>query len=243
MFRLLLFLAFAATMGMAASCNTKQDTSEQAGVTEQDTALGDTMNTNNLSVNEDGTRSSYDRNPNWYVYDYQDNVETGSGADMPDESLEASDVRKTNPSGGKRVTTSGEGETAKAVKPVVKKRAAIYTLSETDRPPIFTAACMNDKNPDKCSNEELEDWLRGKIKYPQADLADGSDGLEHVTFVINQRGEISSIERVDTRNEDCTGCAKAALDAISQMPAWQPAMLDGKPVSVRVTLPVRFRNL
>jgi hypothetical protein len=75
----------------------------------------------------------------------------------------------------------------------------------------------------------------------EADLADGSDGLEYVTFVITKEGKVSTINRVDSKKEACEGCSKAVITAILDMPDWQPAMLGGNPVNVVVTLPVRFR--
>jgi len=123
----------------------------------------------------------------------------------------------------------------------VLETPVIYTISQTDRPPLFTAECLTAKNPQKCSNSALAAWAEKSVKYPTADLADGSDGLEYVTFVINRKGQVTSINRVDTKKEACDGCSKAVLDAVLDMPDWQPAMLGGNPVNVVVTLPVRFR--
>ncbi len=125
----------------------------------------------------------------------------------------------------------------------VKEMPVIYTISQTDRPPLFSMDCVSNKNPQKCSNNALADWAKKNVKYPAADLADGSDGLEYVTFVINKKGQVTSINRVDSKKEACDGCSKAVLDAMLDMPDWQPAMLGGNPVNVVVTLPVRFRVL
>ena len=123
----------------------------------------------------------------------------------------------------------------------VKDIPVIYTVSQTDRPPLFTSDCINAKNPQKCSNKALAEWAHDAVKYPEADLADGSDGLEYVTFVINQKGKVSSISRVDTKKEACEGCSDAVLMAVLGMPDWQPALLGGNPVNVVVTLPIRFK--
>ena len=138
---------------------------------------------------------------------------------------------------------------AKNKKPVappklkVKDMPVIYTISQTERPPLFTAECLTAKNPQRCSNNALAAWAEKSVKYPEADLADGSDGLEYVTFVINKKGQVTAINRVETKKEACEGCSKAVLDAVLDMPDWQPAMLGGNPVNVVVTLPVRFRVL
>lgn len=125
----------------------------------------------------------------------------------------------------------------------VKETPVIYTISQTDRPPLFTAECLTAANPQQCSNKALADWTEKSVKYPEADLAEGSDGLEYVTFVINKKGQVTSINRLDSKQEACEGCSKAVLDAVLDMPDWQPAMLGGAPVDVMVTLPVRFKVL
>jgi protein TonB len=128
-------------------------------------------------------------------------------------------------------------------RPKVKAVPVVYTVSQTDRPPLFSTECLTAQDAQKCSNEALEDWMRKNVKYPEADLEEGDDGLTYVTFVINQKGQISTVQRVVSKQESCEGCGQAALDAVTTMPQWTPAMLNGKPVSVRVTLPVRFRVL
>lgn len=131
----------------------------------------------------------------------------------------------------------------KATPPKLKEEDSpvIYTVSQTDRPPLFSADCLTAKNPVRCSNLALADWARKSVKYPESDLADGSDGLEYVTFVITKYGKVSAINRADSKKEACEGCSNAVITAMLDMPDWQPAMLGGNPVNVVVTLPVRFR--
>jgi protein TonB len=37
------------------------------------------------------------------------------------------------------------------------------------------------------------------------------------------------------------GCNEEALRVIKQMPRWIPGRLDGKPVRVKYTLPIKFK--
>lgn len=161
--------------------------------------------------------------PYWYSYNYTEGEVTEPDAPEP--------TSKKTP----------KAKTATAPKLKVKDTPVIYTVSQTDRPPLFSADCLTAKNPTRCSNQALADWARKSVKYPEADLADGSDGLEYVTFVITKYGKVSTINRVDSKKEACDGCSKAVISAILDMPDWQPAMLGGNPVNVVVTLPVRFR--
>jgi outer membrane biosynthesis protein TonB len=160
--------------------------------------------------------------PYWYSYNYTEGEVSGTEATNPPDK-KAPKAKTTPP------------------KLKVKDTPVIYTVSQTDRPPLFSADCLSAKNPQRCSNNALADWARQSVKYPEADLAEGSDGLEYVTFVINKYGKVSTIDRVESKQEACEGCSHAVISAMLKMPDWQPAMLGGKPVDVVVTLPVRFR--
>jgi Gram-negative bacterial TonB protein C-terminal len=160
--------------------------------------------------------------PYWYSYNYTD-------GEVPEPEA----AKPTNEKAPKAKTTPQKLK--------IKDTPVIYTVSQTDRPPLFSADCLTAKNPQRCSNNALADWARKSVKYPEADLAEGSDGLEYVTFVINKDGKVSTINRVDSKQEACEGCSHAVITAMLDMPDWQPAMLGGKPVDVMVTLPVRFR--
>jgi outer membrane biosynthesis protein TonB len=160
-----------------------------------------------------------ERNADWYTYDYRD-------ADPVDQK----NAQKVK---------SSENKNA----PKAKARPVVYSVSQTDRPPLFSKDCLTAEDPEKCSNEALKAWVRDHVEYPEQELQTGTDGLEYVTFIINQEGRISSVRRVESKMESCEGCSQAALSAVLKMPDWEPARLDGKPVSVVVTLPVRFRAL
>ncbi len=160
-----------------------------------------------------------ERNAEWYTYDYR-------GAEPVDQKAAG------------EVKSSGKQKA-----PAVKAKPVVYTVTQTDRPPLFSKDCLQADDPEKCSNEALQAWVNEQIEYPEKELQTGTDGLEHVTFIINQHGRISSVRRVESKRESCEGCGQAALNAVLEMPEWEPALVDGEPVAVIVTLPVRFRAL
>ena len=209
------------TVWMFGACNSE---SKQSGDAADSTAMQAPVDSSSLGTTEMPEEGMDDHFG--YSYDYAedevfDNTTTTTNAD----SKKASESKKTPP------------------KLKVNSSPVVYTVTQTDRPPLFSAECMTAKNPQRCSNNALEDWAKKSVKYPAADLAEGSDGLEYVTFVINKNGKVSSINRVESKKEACEGCSKAVIDAVLAMPDWQPAMLGGNPVNVVVTLPVRFRAL
>lgn len=215
------FILSTALMVLFGACNADGGQSNTSETTTDSLAVENNIDTTSLSAADQGD-DHFD-----FTYQYTEDEDlTASNSDAP----EATAKKNTSP---KTATT----------KPKVKAMPVIYTVSQTDRPPLFTTDCLNDKKPERCSSRALAEWARKSVIYPEADLAQGSDGLEYVTFVINKNGEVSSVSRVDSKIEACDGCSKAVLDAVLKMPNWQPAMLNGKPVNVVVTLPIRFKML
>lgn len=214
LFTLYPFLILFAMYFIACESGQQEETS---GTTDTE-AMSDTQ-TDPEGVSTFRQHAINERNAEWYTYDYRE-------ADPVDQK------------DGKKVKSTGEKKA-----PSVKARPVIYTVTQTDRPPLFSKDCLTADDPEKCSNEALKAWVKEHVKYPEKELQTGTDGLEHVTFIINQHGRISSVRRVESKQESCEGCGQAALNAVLEMPEWEPARVDGKPVSVIVTLPVRFRAL
>jgi protein TonB len=73
-------------------------------------------------------------------------------------------------------------------------------------------------------------------KYPTALRREGVSGIVSVTCVIDENGKVISAKATkSTRSE----FEQPALDAIHNW-VFKPALKDGKPVKVRVTIPFRF---
>lgn len=211
-----------AFFALLAACNSDGNQTSSTDAASDSLTVQDYIDSTNMTVS-DMADDHYD-----FTYQYTEE----------DEMAEANNPASTEGAAQRSTTVK---KTAKL--PRVKEMPVVYTVSQTDRPPLFSADCLSDKKPERCSSRALAEWAKTSVVYPEADLAEGSDGLEYVTFVINKKGEVSSVNRVESKMEACEGCSKAVLDAVLKMPNWQPAMLNGKPVDVVVTLPVRFKML
>jgi len=121
-----------------------------------------------------------------------------------------------------------------------KAREVSYTISEVDRPPMFSENCLTKKKPFECSNEALQAYFSKNIEYPDQAERTQSDGLEYVSFTVEPDGSIGQNFSVVTKEKSCKSCAAAAVKAVAAMPKWVPAMKDGKPVRTNLVLPVRF---
>ncbi len=167
------------------------------------------------------------RNINWYTYDYF-----------------SPDVIPMEPTPAKIEEMEIDEVTSNQKKEVsdLNVAMAVYTVSETDRPPLFKSSCLKASDPEQCSNEAIEDFVKSNIDFPNKAITKGHDGLEIVSFVINEEGEIDDKIEVLSKDKPCKGCAKAAVDVVAGMENWSPALVNGKPVKVRVSLPIRFKT-
>jgi protein TonB len=84
----------------------------------------------------------------------------------------------------------------------------------------------------------LMQYLAKKTVYPQSARQAGISGTVYVTFVIETNGQVSSIGIL---REVAGGCTEEAVRVVSEMPRWEPGKQRGKPVRVRMNLPIFFK--
>ena len=85
----------------------------------------------------------------------------------------------------------------------------------------------------------LFDYLRFNTHYPKQAYRKGIQGRVVCQFVVKKDGKISKVEVV--RSSGDKSLDREAVRVIRSMPKWKPAMYQGKPVSVKYTVPVTFR--
>ena len=87
------------------------------------------------------------------------------------------------------------------------------------------------------SMENLFRWINTNLVYPDAAKEKGIMGKVILTFIVDENGNIIQPEVV--RSADPILDA-AAMDMIKKSPKWQPGLYNGKPVKVKMALPVSF---
>jgi len=87
---------------------------------------------------------------------------------------------------------------------------------------------------------EMQKFIARNIVYPQVALETGIEGVVVIQFVVDSKGIIRNPVIV---RDIGGGCGEEAIKVIKKMPTWKPGEQNGRPVSVRYTLPVRFRML
>ncbi|GAB3655002.1 energy transducer TonB [Echinicola sediminis] len=109
--------------------------------------------------------------------------------------------------------------------PVVEKAEEIFDVVETmPQPPG--------------GMEGWNKYLSKNLKYPTQARRMGIEGTVYVVFVVNTDG---SIQDVDILRGIGGGCDEEAMRVVKNAPAWTPGKQRGRPVRVKMRLPIRFK--
>ncbi|GAB5539673.1 MAG: M56 family metallopeptidase [Salibacteraceae bacterium] len=103
----------------------------------------------------------------------------------------------------------------------------VYQANELDEMPQFNGG-----------NEALYAFLGEQTVYPEALKEQNITGTVHTSFTIDAKGEVGDV--TVKQSSDVPSLDQAALDVVSSMPRWKPAMKDGKAVKTQMVLPFKF---
>lgn len=82
-------------------------------------------------------------------------------------------------------------------------------------------------------------YVSSNITYPALAREIGREGIVHVSFVVNQIGEVEGVKILRGIGY---GCDEEVLRVINKMPVWKkPGKNNGKAVKVRYNIPVSFK--
>jgi len=100
--------------------------------------------------------------------------------------------------------------------------------------------CENIKSYD-CTSESLIEFIQENQIYPKQALANGTEGIVKITFVIERNGKLSSIK---ARNQIPDGISEDAVGIFEWMNTekmrWTPGKMDFKPVRSYYTVNVSY---
>ena len=96
-----------------------------------------------------------------------------------------------------------------------------------------------EKKPEFPGGESgMVQFLAENMKYPPQARENYIQGTVVVSFIIDQNGQVTNpVVMKDIGG----GCGKEAIRVVNSMPVWKPGQVNGKPVSVKYTLPLRFK--
>ena len=93
-----------------------------------------------------------------------------------------------------------------------------------------------DSRP-KVEGGNLYEELNNKINYPVIAREMDIEGIVIVEFIVTKTGKIRDIKILKGIGG---GCDNEVVRVLKNMPKLQPAIKDGKPVSSKMVLPIRF---
>ncbi len=110
-------------------------------------------------------------------------------------------------------------------------------MMQIDQMPYFkgcTSLPEGSVEKRNCSNQSLISFISKNLEIPQTSE---ETGVVYTIFTIDKRGKVvePSILRGLSNQQN-----EAALLVIKVMPDWEPARLNGSPIKVQMTLPIRF---
>ena len=100
-----------------------------------------------------------------------------------------------------------------------------------------TVYAFADKMPR--AGYDINDYLSKNIHYPAEAKAKGIQGKVIMQFIVKDNGSITDIKVLRGIGGGCDEEAKRVLE---NMPPWKPGEMKGKPVSVKFTQPIFFKQ-
>ncbi|HET6989687.1 MAG TPA: energy transducer TonB [Bacteroidia bacterium] len=85
----------------------------------------------------------------------------------------------------------------------------------------------------------FQKYLVKSVKYPEAEKNAGKQGTVYISFIVEKNGSISNVHAVK-EVPGAPGFTKESIRVIQNMPRWSPAKVNGKPVRIEITQPIRF---
>lgn len=81
-------------------------------------------------------------------------------------------------------------------------------------------------------------YLMNEMKYPKEAREKGIEGRVEVEFVVDKDGTLSEVKAIEGIG---SGCDEEAVRVLKNAPAFKPGTQNGKPVRVRMMVPIVFK--
>ena len=101
---------------------------------------------------------------------------------------------------------------------------------------IFTI--VEDQPQPKGGMAAFYEYVGKNLKYPAQARRMGIEGKVFVEFVVDKDGTITDVKAIKGIG---AGCDEEAIRVIQQAPKWSPGKQRGRPVKVRMILPITFK--
>ena len=86
----------------------------------------------------------------------------------------------------------------------------------------------------------VNQWISQNLTYPAVAYELGIEGRVMVKFIIEKDGSLSHVQVLRGIEP---ALDKEAVNVVKRMPKWNPAMRNGQPIPVWLTLPITFKKV
>jgi periplasmic protein TonB len=86
--------------------------------------------------------------------------------------------------------------------------------------------------------DKFYDYINANLKYPCSKESNGVEGKVFIEFVVRKDGSIDNVKILKGLNNDCDA---QALKLVHESATWKPGIQRGRPVNVRILLPIIFK--
>lgn len=86
--------------------------------------------------------------------------------------------------------------------------------------------------------ESFYTYIARTLNYPKQARQMGIEGKVFVQFIVNKDGTITDVQAIKGIG---AGCDLEATGVVANSPKWQPGKQNGRPVNVRMILPITFK--
>lgn len=111
---------------------------------------------------------------------------------------------------------------------------------KVDQMPAFKGCDVNGlegKDLEDCSMRQLIAYMMEAVVYPKEEEKEGIEGVVAIEYVVSAEGEVKDAKVLKSVNPALDA---AALKVVRDMPEWNPGVHEGKQVSVKMVLPIKF---
>ena len=117
----------------------------------------------------------------------------------------------------------------------IPKVEIVEEEAEEEEEVIFTVVEESAEFPG--GMQELYNYIKKSLVYPQQARETGTQGRVFVTFVVEKDGSLTDVKVL---RDIGSGCGEEAIRVVKSMPKWKPAKQRGKAVRMQFNLPISF---
>ncbi len=119
----------------------------------------------------------------------------------------------------------------------------IYSVvEEMPRFPGCEVGIMTTEERYECAEKSMLNFIYSNIVYPDSARVHGTEGRVVLQFVVTKNGQVTDPTILKDIGDGCGDEALRVLKLMrEQNVIWKPGLKDGQPVSVKYTLPIKFK--